>query len=218
MKTSEPYVPALGFRWLNRLYDPLIQATLRKGKIKSALVEQVGLMPGQRVLDLGAGTGTLTLMLKRAQPEAEVIGVDGDPDVLMLARAKAAKAGLVVTFDEAMAGALPYPDASFDRVVSSLGFHHLSRETKHRALRDVFRVLKPGGQLHVADWSRPHTRLMRGLALSVQWLDGSDRLADSLAGRLPEFFSDAGFADMREMACYATLFGTLAFYQASKPA
>lgn len=78
-----------------------------------ALVEQVGLTPGQRVLDLGAGTGTLTLMLKRAQPEAEVIGVDGDPEILAIARTKAARSGLAVRFDEAMADASPYADGSY---------------------------------------------------------------------------------------------------------
>jgi SAM-dependent methyltransferase len=217
MKTSERFIPALGFRWLNRFYDPLIQATLREGKIKSALVEPVGLLPGHRVLDLGAGTGTLTLMLKRAQPKAEVIGVDGDPEILAIARTKATQSGLAVIFDKGMADALPYPDGAFDRVVSSLLLHHLSRETKRRAVREAFRVLKPGGELHIADWGRPHNRLMRVLASSVQWLDGFDRVADNLAGRLPEFFREGGFIDVCETAHYATLYGTLTFYRAKKP-
>jgi len=156
-------------------------------------------------------------MLKRAQPEAEVIGVDGDPQILAIARAKTARSGLAVTYDEGMADALPYPDASFDRVVSSLVFHHLSREAKRRAVGEAFRVLKPGGELHVADWGRPHNRIMRVLAFVVQLLDGSERVADNLAGRLPEFFREGGFADADETAYYATVFGTLALYRAKKP-
>jgi ubiquinone/menaquinone biosynthesis C-methylase UbiE len=206
----------MGVRWLVRLYDPLIRITMPEGKIKSALVEQVGLMPGQRVLDLGAGTGTLVLMLKRAQPEAQVIGVDGDRQVLDLARAKAMKTGLAVTFDEAMADALPYPDSFFDRVVSSFVFHHLSRETKRRALSEVFRVLKPGGEVHLADWGPPHKMIMRVPAFFLSFLEKSDRVADNLAGRLPEFFRDAGFADVRETANYGTVFGTVTLYQAKK--
>lgn len=216
MKTSEPYVPALGVRWLTRFYDPLIRVTLREGKIKSALVEQVGLHPGQRVLDLGAGTGTLTLMLKRAQPQADVIGLDGDPEILAIARAKAMRSGLAVTYDEGMADVLPYPDGSFDRVVSSLMFHHLSRETKRRAAREVFRVLKPGGELHVADWGRAQNILMRVLFFFVQLLDGFETTAENVAGRLPGIFREAGFADVQETAHYATPFGTLTLYRAKK--
>lgn len=216
MDSSQRYIPALGFRWLNRLYDPLIRATLREEKIKSALVEQVGLKPGHRVLDLGAGTGTLTLMLKRAEPQAEVIGVDGDPEILAIARTKATRSGLVVRFDEGMAQALPYPDSFFDRVVSSLMLHHLSRENKRHAVREAFRVLKPGGELHVADWGRPHNRIMRVLAFIVRLLDGFETTADNLTGRLPELFREGGFIEVSETACYATPFGTLALYQAKK--
>lgn len=216
MDPSQRYIPALGFRWLNRLYDPLIRATLREEKIKSALVEQVGLKPGHRVLDLGAGTGTLTLMLKRAEPQAEVIGVDGDPEILAIARTKATRSGLVVRFDEGMAQALPYPDSFFDRVVSSLMLHHLSRENKRHAVREAFRVLKPGGELHVADWGRPHNRIMRVLAFIVRLLDGFETTADNLTGRLPELFREGGFIEVSETACYSTPFGTLALYQAKK--
>lgn len=217
MRTSERLIPALGVRWLTRFYDPLIRVTLREGLIKSVLVEQVGLEPGQRLLDLGAGTGTLTLMLKRAQPQADVIGVDGDPEILAIARAKATRSGLAVTYDEGMADALPYPDGSFDRVVSSLVFHHLSREMKHRAVRECFRVLKPGGELHVADWGQAQNLLMRVLFLSVQLLDGFETTAENVAGRLPGIFREAGFADVQETAHYATPFGTLTLYRAKKP-
>jgi ubiquinone/menaquinone biosynthesis C-methylase UbiE len=216
MNASERYYYAMGVRWLVRLYDPLIRITMPEGKIKSALVEQVGLKPGQRVLDLGAGTGTLALMLKRAQPQAEVVGVDGDRRVLDLARAKATKAGLAVTFDEATADALPYPDAFFDRVVSSFVFHHLSRETKRRALGEALRVLKSGGEVHLADWGPPHKPIMRVPAFFLRFLEKAARVADNLAGRLPELFRDAGFANVRETASYGTMFGTVTFYQAKK--
>ena len=91
----------------------------------------------------------------------------------MLARAqkKAAQAGVDISFDEGMAYQLPYPDRSFDRVVASLLLHHLTSENKCRTLRETFRVLKPGGQLHIADYGRPHTFMMACVALTVRWLE-----------------------------------------------
>ena len=80
-----------------------------------------------------------------------MIGVDPDPKALARARTKAAQAGLEVTFDEAFGGDLPYADGSFDRVVSSLVLHHLKRDEKLEALRDVHRVLASDGALHVLD-------------------------------------------------------------------
>lgn len=115
---------------------------------------------------------TLTFLVKRLRPEADVVGLDGDPKVLEIARAKAAEAGVDIALDHGMAFELPYPDASFHRVLSSLLFHHLTRENKVRTLREVFRVLQPGGELHVADWGEAQNRLMRGAFLLVQLLDG----------------------------------------------
>jgi SAM-dependent methyltransferase len=216
-RVAPGYVPALGFASLTRLYDPVLRLTLRETTFKRALVAQAALASAMRVLDLGAGTGTLTLMLQRSAPAAKLVGVDGDAAVLELARAKAAAAGDAVRFDRAMASALPYGDAVFDRVVSSLLFHHLSPADKRRTLREVFRVLVPGGELHVADWGRPRNVVMRALFLGVQLLDGFATTAESVAGMLPELFREAGFVAVAETDAFATVFGTLALYRATRP-
>ena len=220
MKTEKhpaPYIPALGFHWLTPLYDPLLRWTLRESVFKCRLVEQARIEGGHRVLDLGCGTGTLTLLIKRLHPGAEVFGLDGDAKVLQVAEVKAAKAGLEVTFVRGIAFDLPYADNSFERVLSSLLFHHLTRENKVRALREAFRVLRPGGQLHIADWGRPQNGFMRGAFLLVQMLDGFRTTADNVAGMLPHLFGEAGFVDVEQTTRYGTILGTLALYQAKKP-
>jgi ubiquinone/menaquinone biosynthesis C-methylase UbiE len=209
--TRARYIPALSFRLLTRLYDPFVGLLLRDTAFKRQLVEQARIGPGQRVLDLGCGTATLSLLIKRRQPDAEVVGIDPDPAVLAIARAKAAGAGEAIALDEGSATALPYPDGSFDRVLSSLVFHHLTRADKFQAAREVARVLRPGGEFHVADFGWPHTRVM---ALIAQIIGRLEHAHDNVRGRLPEIFRRSGFEDVQITDRSSTLFGTLTFYAA----
>ncbi|MCH9020365.1 MAG: class I SAM-dependent methyltransferase [Proteobacteria bacterium] len=211
------YIHALRFSWLTSLYDPVVRWTTREATFKRRLVAEATVENGQRILDLGCGTGTLAILLKRAVPGTEVVGLDGDVKILDIARTKAEAVGVDIAFDEGMSFELPYPANSFDRVVSTLLFHHLTREAKHNTLAEVFRVLKPGGELHVGDWGMAQNGLMRGLFAIVQLLDGFETTADNVEGRLPEFFREAGFNDVRVSANYATALGTISLYAAVKP-
>lgn len=211
------YVPALGFHWLTPYYDAVVGATTRERTFKNALLEQAGLEPGHRVLDLACGTGTLTVWAKVHQPGADVVGVDGDPAILLLAAEKARRAGVAVRLDQALSHDLPYPGAHFDRVVSSLFFHHLSWADKQRTARELFRVLKPGAELHVADWGRAANPLMRGLFLLIQILDGFGNTADNVQGKLVPLFEEAGFSRVSQRGAFSTLYGTLCLYSAVKP-
>ena len=208
------YIPALNRTWLTPLYDPLIRWTMRESTFKRDLVSQARILSGHRVLDLGCGTATLTILVKRAHPEAQVVGLDGDPGVLDLARAKATAAGMTISLDLGMAFALPYPEGAFDRVLSSLVFHHLTRSDKQRTAREVFRVLRPGGELHVADFGPPQGHMMR-LAASI--MRRLEETADNFDGHLPAMFRDAGLVNVEESRQYATLFGPLSFYSARRP-
>lgn len=183
-KNHGGYIPALRYHWLTTFYDPLLRWTLRESAFKSQLAKQARVEKGHRVLDLGCGTGTLAILIKSHHPAAEVLGLDADPKVLEVARAKAVRARLNVRFDQGMAFELPYPDASFDRVISSLLFHHLTRQNKEQTLKEVFRVLRLGGELHVADWGKAQNSLMRIAFLLVQVLDGFKTTVDNVAGLL----------------------------------
>jgi ubiquinone/menaquinone biosynthesis C-methylase UbiE len=214
---ADRYVPALGLRALTGLYDPVVRLTTREGTFKSRLIDQAGLQPGERVLDLGCGTGTLAIQAKLGQPSATIVGLDGDPEVLRRARRKAAEAGVEVELDEGYSTELPYADASFDVVLSTLFFHHLTSSDKRRTATEVLRVLRPGGRLHVADWGRPADAAMRVLSTSIRLLDGFEQTRDNLAGGLPRIFGDAGLIGAAEAGRMRTAFGTLAFYRAERP-
>jgi ubiquinone/menaquinone biosynthesis C-methylase UbiE len=217
MTRNGAYVPALGYDRLTALYDPVVRVTTREATFKRRLLAQAGVAAGERVLDLACGTGTLAVRVKREEPTAEVTGVDGDPAVLRRAKAKAAEAGLAIAFDEGRADALPYRDDSFDKVLSTLFFHHLDRPTKERTAREIARVLRPGGELHLADWGRPAGPLARALFLPVRLLDGLDNTRDNVEGRLPELLAAAGLEQAWERGSLGTPLGTMRFVSARAP-
>lgn len=215
-KKTDNYIPALSHDWLTPFYDSLIRWTMPESTFKRRLTEQTRIKRSDRVLDLGCGTGTLTRLIKRNHPDATVVGIDGDPKILEIARKKADQARLEITLDEGMSFNLPYPDASFDRVVSSLVFHHLNRENKLATLREVHRVLSAGGELHIADFGKPHNVLMRVVSLPWQLFDGFQTTADNVKGSMPELIRSAGFVEVHESARFMTLFGTLSLYASRK--
>ena len=126
-------------------------------------------------------------------------------------------AGTAISFDEGLSYELPYPDKTFDRVLSSLFFHHLSCEDKLRTAREVYRVLRPGGELHVADWGKAANPLMRALFYVIQMLGGFPNTADNVLGHLPEVFRSTGLGDVAVKREFSTVFGTMTLYQADRP-
>jgi ubiquinone/menaquinone biosynthesis C-methylase UbiE len=214
---NSKYVPALGYRWLTPYYDAVVGATTRERTFKEALIRQADVQPNHRVLDVACGTGTLSVWIKKGCPQSEVFGIDGDSDILSFAVKKASRAGVSVEFDKAMSFDIPFPDAHFDRVVSSLFFHHLNWQDKNRTAREMYRLLRPGAQLHIADWGKAANVAMRTLFWTVQLLDGYKNTQDNVSGKLVEVFESAGFAEVEQRRTFSTMFGTMALYSAVKP-
>lgn len=217
MSHSTPhFIPALGRDWLTPLYD-VFARLIGERRMKRHLVELARIAPGHDVLDLGCGTGTLALIIREMQPGARVSGVDIDPRILAIARRKIERAGATIALHEGSATDPPLPAASFDRILSSLMLHHLTTPQKREALAAAHRLLRPGGELHVADFGKPHNPLMRAVSHTFRLADGGESTAANLDGQLPALIAAAGFTDVRETERWMTVFGTLAFVRARTP-
>ena len=205
--TPHDYLPAAGRDAFLPCYDRLT-ALLGASRLHRALLGQAGLADGQRVLEIGCGTGNLTLLAKRSRPGAELVG--SDPDPLALARAQRKARRLTgIRFERGYAQRLPYPDASFDRVLSAMMFHHLDPDAKAAAAAEVARVLRPGGSLHLADFAG-HAHGVHGLL--------ARRMAKSshLIGGIPEVLGAAGL-DCEEVAERRhRIMGEVTYYRASR--
>jgi ubiquinone/menaquinone biosynthesis C-methylase UbiE len=163
-EAQRTYLPAAGHDWTLPLYDPLVKL-LGGDAARNVLVDQAELRSGHRVLEVGCGTGTLLMLIARAQPEIELTGLDPDAKALARAKRKADAASVSVQLDRGFSDALPYSDASFDRVFSCFMLHHLSDAgEKMRTLREIRRVLKPGGRLHLLDFAQPDSHNVGRLA------------------------------------------------------
>jgi SAM-dependent methyltransferase len=200
------YLPAASLDILLPVYDPIMRL-LGFTPALAPLVAQAALEPGMRVLDLGCGTGTLAVLITAAHPGVEVTGLDPDPRALARAARKAARANVAVRFDRGFGDALPYPDAAFDRVFSSMMFHHLPPDEQAGVLAEARRVLTPGGRLELLDFAGG-THSFRAHILG-------DRAAGAAADeRLLRLMRGAGFRDPVRLDTWKTMPGSLGYYQA----
>lgn len=208
MTERRTFVPALGFHWLTRLYDPLIRGWSAARKLRASVIDALELQPGMRLLELGAGPGRLAIQIKRQHPAVTIDTVDADGSMVARAHRNAAKAGLEIGVHEGDMTRLPEL-GTFDRVYSTMTFHHLSPEAKTAALTEARRVLRPGGSFVVGDFGRPRDPLQWALFAWIQQpLDGFRNTRPHRDGRYERAVRDA-FGQVRSAAAWRSIAGTL---------
>jgi demethylmenaquinone methyltransferase/2-methoxy-6-polyprenyl-1,4-benzoquinol methylase/phosphoethanolamine N-methyltransferase len=173
---------------------------------REKLVELAAPVVGEHVLDVGCGTGSLAIALKSRVGAGKVAGIDPSAEMIEFAKGKAAKVGSDVDFQVAVIEALPFPDASFDLVTSSLMLHHLPDQLKRKGLAEVRRVLKQSGRLMAMDFAaQSHSPL--GHLLSIL----GHPLGESTLASLTPILKGVGF---RTIEAIPTRHRSLAFIRA----
>ncbi len=233
------YIPATGLHFLLPLYDFVVARVTSEQIVKNQLVEYLAgtSRPLPRILDVGCGTGTLLLnilmhdMARRSpdgrQQARTLTGIDVDEQILRLAVQKTRQLRIrqnvrgpldsnndthPVSFVRGRAECLPFADNSFSAVVSSLVFHHLNCHEKERTLREINRVLEPGGLFLLADYAQPANVFSRLRFLPVRILDGWQQTKANATGLLASQIRRAGFQDLHEGPAAESWLGTVRTY------
>jgi SAM-dependent methyltransferase len=213
---ARPFVPAMGGDGLLAVYD-VMTWLLGARPAHRRLVAAADLAPGQTVLEVGCGTGNLLVTAAAAAPGATVVGLDPDAAALDRARSKTARKGLSVRLEQGFADELPHANGSVDRVLSAFMFHHLPADAKAAMLREVHRVLAPGGQLLLLDFEgMPRPGRLVALLLCLVGpghghghADGAEPpgLVPNDPAMVRELLAEAGLTDVTEVDAGRNAFG-----------
>jgi ubiquinone/menaquinone biosynthesis C-methylase UbiE len=206
------YLPAAGRDGFLPFYD-LFTTVLGVPKVHRTLIDQAGLAAGQRVLEIGCGTGNLTVRAKRSHPGVEVVG--SDPDPLALGHARRRARGLdEIRFEQGYAQRLPYPDATFDRVLSALMLHHIDQDDQPSTAAEIARVLRPGGSVHLVDLVDDNHGIHGFLARRMK----SGHLAGNSEDDIPRLLGSAGLECAEVASRRHPFMGRIIYYRATRPA
>ena len=201
-------------RWA-AFYDALTNiVTLgHVGMLRTMTVDHAQLKLGERVLDVGCGTGGVTISAKqRVGKDGVAAGIDPAPEMIAVARKKAARKGLEIDFRIGVIESLPYEDGTFDVVTSSLMMHHLPEHLQVKGLAEIKRVLKPGGRLLIADMTHSSSSLHeRVFAFLTMHRGHGDQFG---VEDLPELLKEAGFEEIQLLDDH---FLTIGFVRGYKP-
>lgn len=160
MDQQAPRTHGLIIHWAGQ-YDILawLLTRGRERELRERFINLARLQAGDAVLDIGCGTGTLAIIASRHVGAAgSVRGIDASPSMIARAKRKAAKAAIDAAFQVAVAESLPFPDAAFDVVFSTLMLHHLPRKTRQQCATEIKRVLNPGGRVLAVDFGGSQRR------------------------------------------------------------
>jgi ubiquinone/menaquinone biosynthesis C-methylase UbiE len=189
------YIPPINKHFLTPIYDRLCSLGNFGLSFRRKVIKLAKIKDGDIVVDVGCGTGVF-LQETGKQHSVRLIGIDPDKQALAIAQAQLKKAGIEAELHESYAERLPLADNLADIVASSLAFHHMPDAIKRKAAQEIYRILKPGGRVIIADFGPNRSWIVKLLHLfeKIEYLEGN------IKGLIPVFLRESGFRNVTAVA------------------
>lgn len=187
------YVPPGQFRGFTRIYDTGCRITCSGRHFKKRILAKIDLSPGETVLDVGCATGTLLRLIGKDHPGVRLVGLDPSEEALRMAAGRLRKDGVEAELWHGFAESLPLDDESVDVCVSTQTFHHMPDSAKRQAMKEIYRVLRPGGRVFIADFGEEDRWWVRKMA----FLERAEYTVNMFSGLIRETLAEAGFKGTR---------------------
>ncbi len=202
-KPDYQYLPPFSAHVLTPLYDAVNSLVGLGPRFLKKVLAVAEIRSGDVVVDIGCGTGVLLALGKKQFPNARFIGIDPDAQALEIAKRRFRKNDLDVEIVRAFGESTGLPDASVNVIMSSLALHHLPEHAKVGAIREMYRILKPGGEIIIADFGP--TR-MKFITYILPLFENVEYLKGNLKGMLVQYLHKARFENVQILKeCYPSI-------------
>jgi ubiquinone/menaquinone biosynthesis C-methylase UbiE len=199
LNMDKKFIPAARFHFLTALFETLLGIFGLGKKYRNEIKKYLQFSEKMKVLDAGCGAGSLAIEVMKNNPNLFLYAVDADKKILSLAKKKSKEGGIKINFQQGFLQKLPFQNNSFDVVYSSLVIHHLTTETKQKAMKEIHRILKKEGYFLLSDFGKP-----RNIFLSpYSWFTTLfEEGMDNYKGKIPNMLKEAGFRKVEEVGKY----------------
>lgn len=150
----------------------------------------------EKVLDIGSGTSSFSIFLKNENPTLGIYDIDGSKEMLRIAKKKLEDESLNIKLEEALAENIPYEDNYFDKIVAVFLFSYIPKTIKPYALKELYRVLKPGGKFIIVDVSN-QTGFKKYIEL-LKYVPNPFFIEDGLSGNYFKLLDEVNFKDVSQ--------------------
>jgi len=208
----------LRFRAAKLLYDGFFVVMVRDASWQEPLLAAIAPNANSRILNFGLGSGSTARNLAVRFPQANIVGADPNPKAVERVRRVIMRRNISnLTLTAApYQGRLPFDASSFDKVVLVLALHDRPPDVKLVIAKEMLRVLRRGGTLHVADYDKPATHRERGILLFAEYISGRAAAETHLNGSWTAFLAKAGFVGIRRQSSHSIGIGRIAVVKARK--
>lgn len=161
------------------------------------LIEKAQISPNDRIIDIGCGSGRMVIKVsEQLGMNGEIIGLE--PSKHLIKECNKLEKKDNVKFMEGIMESVPFPDNSFDIVLSSLAIHHVPKDDKQKAFKEFNRILKKGGRLLIMDHGKPYNKMLQVFLFPMRW-NILEYQAENFRGEIPNMIKYA-FGNVEEKA------------------